>query len=123
MDLPSSPGQWQDSVTVTGEQDESLLDILIERYEKHQQGARTSLDFYRTSETNFALQNEPLVSQIKQQDKSRHLEQQLLSRQQNQQRNQYQEQYQPHNLKFKMQNLKRKIETKEKEPNKIKKRS
>ena len=42
-------GQWQNSVTVTEEQDENLLDILIEKYENYQQGARTSLDYYRIS--------------------------------------------------------------------------
>ena len=39
------PGQWQDSVTVTEEQDENLLD----KYENYQQGARNSLDYYRIS--------------------------------------------------------------------------
>ena len=75
------PGQWQDGVTVTEEQDENLLHILIETYKKYQQRARTSLDYFRMSETIFALQNEPSVSQ--------HLEQQLLSQEQNQQQNHY----------------------------------
>ena len=124
------PGQWQDSVTVTEEQGENLLNILIETYKKYQQGARTSFDYYRISETNFTLQNEPLISQTKQQDKSQHLEQQILSQEQNQQQNHYQEQYQSQNkslkhevdnLKFEMQGLKWKIKNREKESNKMRK--